>query len=142
MTTPKTERDAAWLVDRIQYIKGKKKPTEQESLLVALAEMQERDTDAEKMLAVLVKAEKAESAAREARAVATAKVNEQSDETRKLETGQKVILGGFFLHELRTNRKTREWFLMEWETRITRDNDQKRLAPLLNELRILQRPIG
>ncbi len=124
-----------WLADRIQHIKGKKKPTEQETMLVTLAEMPGRDDESEKMLAALVRAEKAEIAARKARAAITEKLNAQAEESRKLENGQKIILGGFFLNELRTNQKTREWFLREWAGKITRDNDQKRLAPLLEELR-------
>lgn len=124
-----------WLADRIQSIKGKKNPTEQETMLVTLAEMPGRDDEDEKILSALIRAEKAEMVARKTRTAATKRLNAKAEEARKLETGQKIILGGFFLHELRTNQKTREWFLREWESKITRDNDQKRLTPLLEELR-------
>lgn len=69
------------------------------------------------------------------------KLDAQAEEARKLENGQKIILGGFFLHELRTNPKTRDWFLKEWEAKISRENDQKRLAPLLEELRKMAAPV-
>lgn len=121
-----------WTAGRVQYIKGLKNPTDQQSLLVKLEERSPQD---ERTLAVLVRAEKADVAAKEAKAAVTKQLNAQAEEARRLETGQKIILGGFFLHELRTNQKTREWFLREWEGKITRDNDQKRLAPLLEELR-------
>ena len=129
-----------WLIDKVQYIKGKKKPTDQESLLVTLAELQTKSPEDEKILDALVKAEKAEEAAKAARLAVKTKLDAQAEEARKLENGQKIILGGFFLHELRTNQKTRDWFLKEWEAKISRENDQKRLAPLLEELRHLPKP--
>lgn len=123
-----------WLIDKVQYIKGKKKPTDQESLLVTLAELQTKSPEDEKILDALVKAEKAEEAAKAARLAVKTKLDAQAEEARKLENGQKIILGGFFLHELRTNPKTRDWFLKEWEAKISRENDQKRLLPLVAEL--------
>lgn len=53
----KKERD--WLADRVQHLKGLKSPTDQQRLLVALAEKEGRSELEEKKLAVLVRAEKA-----------------------------------------------------------------------------------
>ena len=61
----KKERD--WLGDRIKHIKGLKSPNDQQALLVALAEKDNRSELEEKKLAVLVRAEKAALRALKAR---------------------------------------------------------------------------
>jgi len=52
---------------------------------------------------------------------------------RKLENGQKIILGGMLLNAARTDTAMRDWLLAE-ATKIHREADRKRLAPLLAEL--------
>lgn len=47
-----------WLTDRVTYLKGLKSPTEQQQILVLLAEKSDRTPQEEKKLATLVKAEK------------------------------------------------------------------------------------
>ena len=64
-TEQKKERD--WLADRVQHLKGLKSPTDQQRLLVALAEKEGRSELEEKKLAVLVRAEKAALRALKAR---------------------------------------------------------------------------
>jgi len=54
-------------------------------------------------------------------------------QSRKLETGQKIILGGMLLNAARTDLKMRAWLLAE-AAKVSREADQKRLAPLLDEL--------
>jgi hypothetical protein len=61
----KKERD--WLADRVQHLKGLKSQTDQQRLLVALAEKEGRTELEEKKLAVLVRAEKAALRALKAR---------------------------------------------------------------------------
>ena len=53
---------------------------------------------------------------------------------RKLETGQKIVLGGMLLNAARQNENVRAWLLQEVSRSITRAVDKKRLAPLLDEL--------
>jgi hypothetical protein len=55
-------------------------------------------------------------------------------QSRQLEAGQKIILGGMLLHAARKNEKVRTWLLKEAQKAITRDIDKRRLAPLLDEL--------
>jgi hypothetical protein len=58
-------------------------------------------------------------------------------QSRKLETGQKIVLGGMLLNAARRDSKMREWLLREVEESIKREVDQKRLAPVLEELQAL-----
>lgn len=59
------------------------------------------------------------------------------DKQRKLENGQKIILGGFLLNEAKADTKIRSWLLHRVAKTITRDIDKKRLAPLLKELQAM-----
>ena len=59
------ERD--WLGDRIKHIKGLKSPNDQQALLVALAEKDNRSDLEEKKLAALIRAERASVRAMKAR---------------------------------------------------------------------------
>jgi CTP:molybdopterin cytidylyltransferase MocA len=65
-----TESD--WLKDKISYIKGLKSPSEQQRLLVLLADMPVRDANDQKKLAAIIRAEKAAERAAKARTAATA----------------------------------------------------------------------
>ena len=56
--------------------------------------------------------------------------------SRELENGQKIILGGMLIRAARENAKIRTWLLGEAEKSITREADKKRLAPLLDFLRL------
>lgn len=58
---------------------------------------------------------------------------------RKLETGQKIVLGGMLLNAARQNESVRAWLIQEANRSITRHVDKKRLAPLLEELAALQK---
>ncbi|MGH8347271.1 MAG: hypothetical protein ACRES5_12015 [Pseudomonas sp.] len=55
-------------------------------------------------------------------------------QSRALENGQKIILGGMLLAEARKDAKIRQWVLDMAKATVKRDVDQKRLAPLLAEL--------
>ena len=66
-----------------------------------------------------------------------ARLREQS---RALENGQKIILGGMILNAARTDARIRRWVLDEAAKTVTRDADKKRLAPLLDELNAMLEP--
>ncbi|MBU2764789.1 hypothetical protein HAP94_00935 [Acidithiobacillus ferrivorans] len=66
-----------------------------------------------------------------------ARLREQS---RRTENGQKIILGGMLIHAARKDDKIRAWLLEEAEKSIIRDADKKRLAPLLDTLRMTPEP--
>ena len=53
---------------------------------------------------------------------------------RKLENGQKIILGGLVLNAARNDARIRKWLLTEANKSVTRDVDKHRLQPLLDEL--------
>jgi len=57
--------------------------------------------------------------------------------SRQLENGQKIILGGLLLRAVRTDPVMRKWLLTEANKHVTRDADQKRLAPLIEELKAM-----
>lgn len=56
------------------------------------------------------------------------------NQSRALENGQKIILGGMLLAEARKDVKIRQWLLSMAQATVKRDVDQRRLAPLLDEL--------
>ena len=66
-----------------------------------------------------------------------AELNRLKDKQRKLENGQKIILGGFLLNEVKADAKIRTWLLRRVAETVTREVDKKRLAPLLEELQAM-----
>jgi hypothetical protein len=70
-------------------------------------------------------------------AEAEARVARLRIQSRKLDNGQKIILGGMLLASARHDPKMRAWVIKEAEKAVTRDIDQKRLQPLLDELRAM-----
>lgn len=67
-------------------------------------------------------------------AEAEAKLARLRKQSRELENGQKIILGGMVLAAARRDARWREWLLKEAAQHVTREADRKRLAPLLDEL--------
>lgn len=70
-------------------------------------------------------------------AEAEARLARLRNQSRTLENGQKVILGGLMLNAARTNPKTRKWLLGQIAEHVTREADKTRLAPLVAELEAL-----
>ena len=58
-------------------------------------------------------------------------------QSRALETGQKIILGGMLLVEAKKDPKIRAWLLERVQSTVKREVDLKRLEPLLGELHAL-----
>lgn len=65
---------------------------------------------------------------------ALARLREQS---RELENGQKIILGGMLLSAARKDAKIRQWLIDEATRSVKRPADLRRINPLLDELRDL-----
>lgn len=63
-----------------------------------------------------------------------AKIARLRHQSRKLETGQKIILGGMLINAARENSNIREWLLKEANKSVLRDADKRRISPLLDEL--------
>lgn len=74
-----------WTSQRVTYIKMLKSPTEQQRLIVLLAEKKERTPSEERKLVVLVKAERAQQRAVEARARANAMLTAERKAAAKAE---------------------------------------------------------
>lgn len=68
-------------------------------------------------------------------AEAEAALSRLREQSRELENGQKIILGGMLLSAARKNAKIRKWLIDEAGSNVKRPADVKRLAPLLEELR-------
>lgn len=68
-------------------------------------------------------------------AAAEARLARLRQQSRALENGQKIILGGVLLAAARTDPRIRRWLLDQADQAVTREADQRRLAPLLDELR-------
>ena len=92
------ERD--WLGDRIKHIKGLKSPNDQQALLVALAEKDNRSDLEEKKLAALIRAERASVRAMKARQEAAsliyAEQREAASAARKQRTNRLILQGLLF----------------------------------------------
>jgi hypothetical protein len=71
-----------------------------------------------------------------------AKIARLRHQSRKLETGQKIILGGMLLNAARQNSTVRAWLIKEAQKAVMRDVDKKRIAPLLDELSIKPAILG
>lgn len=63
-----------------------------------------------------------------------AKLARLRKQTRELENGQKIILGGMLLAEARREPRIRKWLIDTAAKEVTRETDRKRLQPLLIEL--------
>jgi hypothetical protein len=61
-------------------------------------------------------------------------------QSRQLENGQKIILGGMLLAAARHDAKMSAWVIQEAEKAVTRDVDKRRLQPLLDELKAMDTP--
>lgn len=72
-----------WLSDRLAYIRGLKAPSDQQALLVALAEKANQSAEDKRKIAALVRAEKAVERAQKARANAARIVNAEKAKARK-----------------------------------------------------------
>lgn len=72
-----------WTKARADYIRGLKAPSDQQRLMLLLADKTQRTTDDERKLTVLVRAEKAAERAQKAKANAARIVNADKDTTRK-----------------------------------------------------------
>ena len=70
-------------------------------------------------------------------AEAEARLARLRTQSRQLENGQKIILGGMLIASARHDPKMRAWVIKEAEKAVTRDVDKKRLQPLLDELRAM-----
>ena len=94
----KKERD--WLGERIKHIKGLKSPNDQQALLVALAEKDNRSDLEEKKLAALIRAERASVRAMKARQEAAsliyAEQREAASAARKQRTNRLILQGLLF----------------------------------------------
>lgn len=71
-------------------------------------------------------------------AEAEARLARLRSQSRQLENGQKIILGGMLLAAARHDPKIRAWVIKEAGKAVTREIDQKRLQPLLEELKAMK----
>lgn len=124
-----------WLEKRIGYIEGLNKPTQQQELLLLLNSKSNKTAVDERKLAALVKAERAEERAQNAKADVKRLLEAEKKKARKAEARQKIILGGLLMSKARQNEKTKQWLLHAIETEISREADKKTLAPLIAELK-------
>ncbi|MGP5417816.1 hypothetical protein ACTXMT_13385 [Psychrobacter faecalis] len=62
-------------------------------------------------------------------------LNRLKDKDRKLQTGQKIILAGELLAQAKDDPELARYLLNRVEGKFTRLTDQKRIAPLLDEMR-------
>lgn len=62
------------------------------------------------------------------------------NQSRALENGQKIILGGLVLKAARTDPTIRKWLLGQAASHVHREADKARLAPLVAELEAIDLP--
>ena len=104
--------DADWLAQRIAYIRGLKAPSDQQRLLLMLAERTERTAEDERKMAALIRAEKAAERALKARAAAARIIESERAAARKArdrelyQAAGLLILAG--LVDTKTGKPTRD----------------------------------
>lgn len=62
-------------------------------------------------------------------------LNRLKEKDRKLKTGQKIILAGELLAQAKDDPEFARYLLSRVEGKFTRSTDQKRITPLLDEMR-------
>ena len=62
-------------------------------------------------------------------------LNRLKEKNRKLKTGQKIILSGELLAQAENDPEFAKYLLNRVDGKFTRPTDQKRIAPLLDEMR-------
>lgn len=72
-----------WLKQRLEYLHGLHKPSAQQQLLMALADLPQRSSREQRQLEVLVRAEKAAERAQKARGEANGVLDTESRQSRK-----------------------------------------------------------
>ncbi len=101
-----------WLAERLAYLRGLKAPSDQQRLLMMLADKPDRTADDGRKLAALVRAEKAAERAQKARADAARIINAERAAERKArdhelyESAGLMILAG--LVDTKTGKPTRD----------------------------------
>jgi hypothetical protein len=93
--TNKTSAD--WLINRVQYIKGLKQPTDQQKLLVALFEQAHKTPDDEKKLGLLVKAEKASEKMQQAKVELNKLLQTEKQALRKQRDHELYLVAGLLI---------------------------------------------
>lgn len=86
-----------WLSARVEYLRGLKAPSEQQRLLLLLAEKPERTADDERKLTVLVRAEKAADRAARAKADASRILNADKVAERKARDRELYNVAGLLI---------------------------------------------
>jgi hypothetical protein len=87
-------KHAEWLSERVKFIKGLRSPTETQKMLVELAEVESPSKQEMKQIDALVRLEKINEKADEAKSAALRMLNARREEQRKLRTQQLIELGG------------------------------------------------
>jgi hypothetical protein len=83
-----------WLKSRVEYIKGLKAPTEPQKMLVALASLEAPTKKELRDLDALVRLEKLNAKAEEAKANVARRMAERREEERRARTRELIELGG------------------------------------------------
>lgn len=89
-----TAKEQEWTEKRIAYIRGLKAPSDMQRAILALYGMGERSSAENRQLDALLKAEKANEKADEARAKAYKVMNARREDERKARTRELIELGG------------------------------------------------
>lgn len=94
--SPPENANARWLVERVEYLRRLKAPSEQQRLLILLAEKPDRSPADGRKLAVLVRAEKADERLGQLRASAARVVSEEKAAARKARNHRLIQQGLLF----------------------------------------------
>ena len=117
-----------WLQDRVAYLKGLKSPSDQQALLVLLAEKQQRTPQDEKKLAALVRAEKASVKAAKARQDAANLINAEKKAAKEADRkarNHRLILQGVLFDLARLENRSRGELLGLLLAAATTDDPQR-----------------
>lgn len=120
--------DAQWLANKVGYLKGLKKPSELQTLFVKLAEIDpaSRKPQQARQLAALIKGEKLDERAKEARAegIRLGQVRELKDKAKVVEDRKKILLGAMLIDQMKKQPAAEPGIFKMLDAFLTRDGDR------------------
>lgn len=105
--------------------RGFKKPNDIQKLIILLSEKSNRDSEDNKKLAVLIKAQKSADQLFKARKAANDVINAENVMKKKLETRKKIIWGSLLLKIAKTDINMSQTLVSLYESGYMSDSDQE-----------------
>lgn len=117
--------DLEYLGKLVTRFKGFKKPNETQKLIILLGEKPHRDSEDNKKLIILLRAEKKADQLAQARKAANDVINFEKNEKRKLETRKKIIWGSALIQMGKKSADVAETIIKLYESDYITNMDKE-----------------